>query len=609
LLDKGDLVLMTTEQQAPLLSLHLDDVTGGSLRSPLDQNAVGYLVYKDAHGRKQMAGYSRLSAYGANQAGNWKLITLAPYQAILAPMTQSFNRMFGILLATLVGAAGLGLWLARRLANPILKLTESAKTIAAGRFDIRVAVTTRDEIGTLGDAFNLMAGTLQTEIAQRANAQEWLRVANNELEQRVEERTAQLMAEIDERKRAEVEMHYAKTAAESANRSKSEFLASMSHELRTPLNAILNISESLGEGVYGAVNDKQQRSLHTVSESGRHLLGLINDILDLSKIEAGKVELAMGEVTIRPLCEASLRLIREQALRKAQDVSLAIEDGVTVVQADERRLKQILVNLLSNAIKFTPDGGRVGLEVGAADGTIAFTVWDNGIGISPDNLKKLFKPFVQLDSKLSRQYAGTGLGLSLAQRMAALHKGRIEVESELETGSRFTVYLPGNRSNSDGRVARAKIQCVAAEAKKIKGEGPLVLLVEDTQANRECIGDYLLAKGFRLQFATNGLDAIAHASDLRPDIILMDIQMPGMDGFEAIRQLRENPELAKTPVIALTALAMEGDSERCLAAGATHYVSKPVALKELVATMRAIVNESAPNNGRSKAPLHEPGID
>jgi signal transduction histidine kinase len=205
----------------------------------------------------------------------------------------------------------------------------------------------------------------------------------------------------------------------------------------------LNISESLGEGVYGAVNDKQQRSLHTVSESGRHLLGLINDILDLSKIEAGKVELAMGEVTIRPLCEASLRLIREQALRKAQDVSLAIEDGVTVVQADERRLKQILVNLLSNAIKFTPDGGRVGLEVGAADGTIAFTVWDNGIGISPDNLKKLFKPFVQLDSKLSRQYAGTGLGLSLAQRMAALHKGRIEVESELETGSRFTVFFPG----------------------------------------------------------------------------------------------------------------------------------------------------------------------
>jgi methyl-accepting chemotaxis protein len=188
LLDKGGLVLMTTDPQATLLSPH-PDVTGGALRAPLGQNASGYLVYRGAHGRQRMAGYSRLRTYGANQAGNWRLVTLASYDAILAPVTQSFNPTLGILLATLVAAVGWGLWLARRLAHPILKLTESAKTIAAGRFDARVAVTTRDEIGALAEAFNLMASTVQTEVTERAQAQESLRGANDELEQRVEERT------------------------------------------------------------------------------------------------------------------------------------------------------------------------------------------------------------------------------------------------------------------------------------------------------------------------------------------------------------------------------------------------------------------------------------
>jgi PAS domain S-box-containing protein len=206
LLDKEGRVLMSTERRAPLLSTHPDVIKGG-LRVPLNRRDDGYLVYRGAHGRKLMAGYTSLWRYGANQAGDWRLITLAPYDAIMEPVTGTFNRMMEVLFAALATALGLSVWLARRLAEPVLKLTEGARTIASGRFDTRVVVTTHDETGTLAEAFNLMAGTLQTEITQRAQAQESLRVANEELEQRVEERTTQLTAEIAERTRAEKELH------------------------------------------------------------------------------------------------------------------------------------------------------------------------------------------------------------------------------------------------------------------------------------------------------------------------------------------------------------------------------------------------------------------
>ena len=401
-----------------------------------------------------------------------------------------------------------------------------------------------------------------------------------------------VVRDITDRALADRAQSEAKHAAESASRSKSEFLASMSHELRTPLNAILNISESLGEGVYGGLNEKQQRSLQTVAESGRHLLGLINDILDLSKIEAGKMELQLTEIGVRALCEASLRLVREQALQRRQEITLEIAPGLDVVQADERKLKQVLVNLLSNASKFTPAGGAFGLKVTANAGSITFTVWDAGIGISSDDLGKLFQPFVQLDSKLSREYAGTGLGLSLAQRLAQLHQGRIEVASVPGEGSRFTVTLPNPSGGRESRPAeRAATQLLNLPVLPSLHR-PRVLLVGDIEANRDCIGDYLESKGFEMSLAVNGLEALQRVEEWRPDIIVTDIQMSGLDGFEAIRQLRARPELADIPIMALTALAMEGDSERCLAAGATHYLSKPVALKVLASTLAEISRDS-----------------
>jgi CheY-like chemotaxis protein len=503
---------------------------------------------------------------------------------------------------------------------------------------------------------------------------------------------------------------------------KDEFLASMSHELRTPLNAVLGLSEALQEEVYGPLNDRQRRSLHSIAESGRHLLELINDILDLAKIGAGKLELNVEPTSIEMLCQASLRLIKQIAHTKQLSVTVKIDPAVTLLNVDARRVKQVLVNLLSNAVKFTPKGGSIGLEVvgDTARQAVDLTVWDTGIGIAQEQMSQLFQPFVQLDSRLARQYEGTGLGLALVYRMVELHGGSITVTSEIGHGSRFTVALPWHTPNVDAQasapttanaftgalaincttirralivedspttadqitrylhelaiesstvcngaevitlaiaeqpdliildvqlpdmpgwdvltrlkdephtrdipvvivsviderarglalgaaeylvkpVVRADLQRILSLLAPAPHESgmplshvvnslargvplPVVLLAEDNEANITMMSDYLGMSGYQLLVARNGAEAIARARESRPAILLMDIQMPGMDGLEATRRIRSMAELVNLPIIALTALAMPGDRERCLAAGANDYLSKPVSLRKL----------------------------
>ena len=381
-----------------------------------------------------------------------------------------------------------------------------------------------------------------------------------------------------------------------AARLKDEFLASMSHELRTPLNGILTMSESLQEQVYGSLNAAQGRALRDIEECGRHLLALINDILDVAKIEAGKIELETHPVSVESLCQSSLRMVKDAAHKKKIGVSLAVDETVTVLIADERRVKQILVNLLSNAVKFTPEAGKIGLQVvgDRLNHQLRFTVWDTGIGLSAEEQPRLFKPFSQLDSGLARKYEGTGLGLALVKRLTEMHGGSVGVVSQPGQGSRFTVSLPWIETATSscrgerevGPKAQAGLRSNTWEPLGI----PLILVVEDNAISARSLRDYLEFKGYRVEQASTGAAGIECAGRLLPDLILVDVQLPGLDEREAVRRMRRLPSLCQVPIIVLTALATADDRERSPEGGATAYLSKPVILDDLRQVIKSLLS-------------------
>lgn len=418
--------------------------------------------------------------------------------------------------------------------------------------------------------------------------------------------------DISDRKAAEVALRRTNAELERATRLKDEFLANMSHELRTPLNAILGMAEGLQEEVFGPITERQQHSLHTIERSGTHLLSLITDILDLSKIEANQLELEFVAVDVEMLCNSSLTFVKQQAYNKRLQIETQIPSHLPKLYGDERRLCQVLINLLTNAVKFTAEGGRITLsttyislppEVGAnhrafvhpqgewsaTAGILSLAVADTGIGISPENAKKLFQPFVQVDSALNRQHQGTGLGLALVKRIAELHGGTVELISEVGVGSCFTLQLPVITIPSENFCAVDPTASVEALMALDYSIAPLILLAEDNEANINTTTAYLTAKGYCLIVARNGIEAVNQARTSSPDLILMDIQMPHLDGLEAIRQIRQMPGLTSVPIVALTALAMPDDRERCLAAGADEYISKPIRLKQLAQVMQTLL--------------------
>ncbi|NNE82416.1 MAG: response regulator [Alphaproteobacteria bacterium] len=366
--------------------------------------------------------------------------------------------------------------------------------------------------------------------------------------------------DITERKNTEIKLNLAIEAAEDANLAKSAFLANMSHELRTPLNAIIGYSEMMLEDAEDEGAKERIDDLRKVHRSGRHLLGLINDILDISKIEAGKIELNFDPVdlavTVSEVESTAAPLMEANGNR----FEISIPEGVGTVECDEQRLRQVLLNLLSNAAKFT-ENGNISLTLErVGDGWVRFAVRDTGIGMSADQAAKLFQPFVQADSSITQRFGGTGLGLSISHRFVEMMGGRITIKSDEGVGSCFTVWLPDIESSEQDSAAGT--------------DGPLILVIEDTLSDSALLKRNLGQLGYRVEVVRDGEQGLARAHVTLPVAIILDIELPGMDGYQVLDKLQANVLLSAVPVIVSS--VHDEARERILKSGARDFLAKPV---------------------------------
>jgi signal transduction histidine kinase/ActR/RegA family two-component response regulator len=375
---------------------------------------------------------------------------------------------------------------------------------------------------------------------------------------------------------------------EVASRHKSEFLASMSHELRTPLNAIIGFSEVLLERMFGELNERQDEYLRDILSSGRLLLELLNDILDLSKVEAGQLELERSRFSVADALDYGVGMVRERAARRRVDIRSETAPDVGVIDADELRFKQVVLNLLSNAVKFTPDGGRVTVGASRSADEITVLVTDTGIGIAEADRERIFESFQQGTRAPSRE-EGTGLGLTLCRRIVELHGGRIWVESEVGAGSTFGFALP----------ATAPVAAAEERESGVSGGRPVVVIVEDDATSLELLEVYLEGSGYDLMVARNGTDGLAAVRRDKPEAVVLDIRLPGIAGWDVLAAIKADPATAEIPVIVTSVV---DERSRGLALGAAEYLVKPISRDELVTALaQAIDNGPLASTGR-----HEP---
>ena len=464
-------------------------------------------------------------------------------------------------------------------------------------------------LGVVLTCYNTRTSQDMINFVKRVTDQLAVAINNANAYTEMQEMAAELKSERDKLKITSLELA-------AASRTKSEFLANMSHELRTPLNSIIGFSEILHDGVFGPVNEKQAKYVNNVLVSGKHLLQLINDILDLSKVEAGKIVLDCKDFPASDAINEVRTLTASIAAKKSIVVDASVDEGLTTIYADEGKFKQILYNLLSNAIKFTPEGGSVTVDARRQGDMAEISVADTGIGISKEDQKKLFHPFMQADASTSREYGGTGLGLSLVKKFTELHGGTVRIESEPGEGSTFAFTIPvagRAEAETDAEATEEGVE-VADEAEMPEkmhevpavvdavtaeelaatpmpaiiepaggsGDEPLVLVVEDDINSSELLTVTLTGAGYRVIPTRNGREALAVAKRLKPFAITLDIMMPGMDGWDVLKYLKYDPETSNIPVIVISML---DETEVGFSLGVADYFVKPVEKRTLVAAL------------------------
>lgn len=489
---------------------------------------------------------------------DWLIVIVVPEADFMAQIDANTRTTILLCLLALGLAILVGLRTSRWIIKPIESLNTAADALAQGKWEQQLDLERGDEVGKLAKAFNSMALQLQQSFATLES--------NNQELQRLD-------------------------------RLKDEFLANTSHELRTPLNGMLGIAESMLDGATGPLSEIQRKNLVLIAQSGRRLANLVNDILDFSKMIHKNIELQLKPVEIRSLAE--IVLVLSQSLIGNKDVELInnIPLDLPLATGDENRLQQILYNLIGNAIKFT-QRGMVAVSAEATGEELTITVTDTGIGIPKDKLERIFEVFEQADGSTAREYGGTGLGLAVTKKLVELHGGKIWVESVLGEGSRFSCTLPiagelsssASISQSEQRIQRLlqveTRETVATEVVEISDRGQCfkILVVDDEPVNRQVLINHLSVKNYQIAEANNGIEALAILdSDFQPDLVLLDVMMPRMTGYEVCQKLREKTSAHELPVLMLTAKNQVSDLVTGLAAGANDFLTKPITKGELIA--------------------------